>query len=102
MTIKEQIINIANQLANQGKKPTVALIKTQLTSPAPLPVIINTLKNWRHEPDKVVDIIKNTELESLAETPLELMINNAVKQAIAPLQQELDELKALIKTLKKS
>ncbi len=45
MTINEQIINIANQLANQGKKPTVALIKTQLTSPVPLPVDHQHLKN---------------------------------------------------------
>lgn len=100
MTINEQIINIANQLANQGKKPTVALIKTQLTSPVPLPVIINILKTWRHEPDKVSDIVKNTESEKLSETPLELMINNAIKEAITPLQQELAELKAIIKTLK--
>lgn len=100
MTINEEIISIANHLANQGKKPTVALIKTQLASPTPLPVIINTLKSWRHEPGNILDIKTTTEPKNSAESPLELMIDKAVKQAITPLKQELDEIKALIKNLK--
>ena len=51
MTITDEIIIIANQLANQGKKPTVALIKTKLTKAVPLPTIITTLKGWSHEPE---------------------------------------------------
>ena len=51
MTISDEISIIANQLANQGRTPTVALIKGKLSQPTPLPRIISVLKSWQHEPD---------------------------------------------------
>ena len=102
MTTIEQIISIANQLANQGKKPTIALIKTQLTSPAPLPVIIATLKNWRHEPNNTPPLQPTADQQSSNENQhITLMIEQAVKQAITPLQQEIDDIKAILKKLTK-
>ena len=111
MTINEQIFIIANQLANQGKKPTVALVKTKLTEPTPLPVIIKALKVWQHEPDFVAPAKGNNELtnESKAlnsdQAQLQQLIDQAVNDKIAelitPLQREIDELKVVISGLSK-
>ncbi len=50
MTISNEILVCANQLANQGKKPSVALVKAKLTKKVPLPAIISALKNWQYDP----------------------------------------------------
>ena len=116
MTIREEILTIANQIANQGKTPSVALIKTKLTSPVPLPVIISTLKNWQHNPDYIS--IENTAQRSekisadhhinknLAEAlnreisqTISQTIEQAVEQAVMPLRAELSEIKTLLLAL---
>ncbi len=50
MTINDEILILANKIANKGNKPTVALIKTKLSKKVPLPVLISTLKGWQHDP----------------------------------------------------
>lgn len=116
MTIKDEILAIANQLANDGHTPTVAKIKAKLSETAPLPTIINTLKNWQHQPEKTGVDKTNTHSNSsethnekiqvveLSEEQLALLqnklqghIDKAVAAAIKPLQEELAEIKQLIK-----
>jgi len=100
MTITDEIIIIANQLANQGKKPTVALIKTKLTKSVPLPTIITTLKGWSHDPDLITfnksELNTNIEKNRSISFDPEVFkaINQAVEQAIKPLKVELAQLKA--------
>lgn len=104
MTSSDEIITIANKLANQGKKPTVALIKAQLSQPTPLPKIISILKTWQHDPTFTVlkDITKGeTAKESFNDMNtdnLSLMIDKALQ----PLKEELKEIKELLKYQKKS
>ena len=50
MTHTDEILTLANQLANAGKMPTIALIKARLSAQVPLAIIINTLKSWTHNP----------------------------------------------------
>ncbi len=38
------IINTMNQ---QGKEPSVALVKARLKTPVPMPAIIATIKSWK-------------------------------------------------------
>ncbi|MEW6992447.1 hypothetical protein AADZ91_17410 [Colwelliaceae bacterium 6441] len=99
MTINDEILAIANQLANQGKKPTVALVKTKLAQPAPLPQIISTLKTWQHDPDFTQ--IKQAEMSNnqVEEHPENVDISALVDQAISPLREEIRELKVLIEQL---
>lgn len=98
MTINDEILTIANKLANEGKKPTVALVKTRLSTPAPLPQIIAILKTWQHDPDFAAapEINLATDSKEL-KTPSDL--STAIAQAIAPLQQEITELKKLVQQL---
>lgn len=100
MTISDEISIIANQLANQGKVPSVALIKSKLRQPTPLPTIIEVLKTWQHDPNftsshEVENIVaENTDLPSTNEE-----LKTLISQALLPLQQELQEVKTLLKQL---
>ena len=99
MTISDEIAIIANKLANEGKTPSVALIKSQLNRTIPLPTIIAVLKTWQHDP-KFIQTKQHNVSKSTAE---KMQPNKAVSvliaQAIAPLQQEINELKQQVKLL---
>ncbi|WP_286262456.1 hypothetical protein [Thalassotalea atypica] len=100
MTIRDEIIAIANQLANRGKKPTVALIKNKLSNSAPLPIIISTLKGWQHEPE-------NTELPTVNKEPEQTVEAASItlemlEQRLAPLKADIDEIKQLLRKLVES
>ena len=98
MTINDEILAIANQLANQSKKPSVALIKAKVSKPVPLPQIISVLKTWQHDPNftelTTSKMIENTEKPSNNDE-LSLLIN----QAIHPLKEEIKALKQLVQQL---
>lgn len=103
MAINEEILIVANQLANAGNKPTVALIKAKLKKKVPLPVIISTLKTWQHDPSFITmsetseekhEI--NCDIKDTADT------NNFRKQLndeLGEMRQEIFELKQLIQLL---
>lgn len=100
MTISDEILVLANQIANSGKKPTVALIKTKLNKKVSLPVIISTLKGWQHEPSFVTlaeDKEKSTESNS------SLLISGSfekeLNEDLVKMKKEIHELKALVKQL---
>lgn len=95
MTNSEQISRAANALAKQGKTPTVALVKTKLNNKVPLPEIISTLKSWQYDPD--MSEVHATEIEQESKDNSEL--TDAITQAIVPLFDEIQALKAQIKSL---
>ena len=105
MTIFDEISIIANKLANEGKKPTVALVKNKLSSPTPLPTIISALKSWKHDPEFIQDH-KPTEQSNDTIAPsnaddTQQLIEIAIEQALKPIKQELAEIKALLKQVQK-
>ncbi|MBA6233040.1 MULTISPECIES: hypothetical protein [unclassified Colwellia] len=103
MTTTDEITLIANQLANQGKKPTVALVKTKLTKPMPLPTIITTLRNWTHDPQLVELEIESKEAlrKKSTSTSIPPEIEQAIAKALQPIEAELAQLKALVINLTK-
>ena len=103
MTINDEITIIANQLANQGKKPTVALVKTKLRNPATLPAIISTLKNWPHDP-KLIELTTKPSINTAEEksiSSISAQVTQAVEHALKPIKSELAEIKALLIELTK-
>lgn len=98
MTIADEITIIANQLANQGKKPTVALIKTKLSKPTPLPTIISILKNWTHDANHVEfpQLSEGNSIQKQEVSELSPEIAQAIEQALEPVKTELAELKAKV------
>jgi hypothetical protein len=114
MTIIDEISICANQLANAGNKPTVALIKAKLTQRVPLVTIISTLKNWQHQPDFISpkseqqqkasdNTAKNNQselLEFLLENDtVKLMIKQSVAQELSGMKKELSDMKLIIQNL---
>jgi len=105
MTNFEIITIIANQLANAGKKPTVALIKAKLPSPIPLPQMISALKNWQHEPENCIlpennasEDVKEKDSQTESEETLTLgQVNALIERALAPIKAELEEVKKQLK-----
>ncbi len=100
MTINDEIFAIANQLANQGSKPSVALIKTKLTERVPLPKIISALKLWQHDPSFIEVTKKEKKIENkTSEQKVGLELSEQIKEAVEPLKQEIKELKVMIQQL---
>jgi hypothetical protein len=82
MTIIDEISICANQLANAGKKPTVALVKAKLRQAVPLPTLISTLKTWQHEPDFIAANSSQTnQIEAQKSTEESELINSIVNNA---------------------
>lgn len=94
MTIKDEILAIANQLANKGITPTVATVKAKMSGSAPLPTVINVLKSWQHQPDQT-----QVEKEADTNTQSEEIRNNELEAALQPLVNELIEIKSLLKSI---
>ncbi|MGD8171184.1 hypothetical protein ACQEXU_05975 [Vibrio sp. TRT 21S02] len=46
--VTEELHGIMQQLQNQGKEPTVALVKARLSSNVPIPALITTIKTWKN------------------------------------------------------
>jgi len=106
MTHTDEILIIANQLANVGKKPSIALIKAKLSVQVPLPIIINTLKTWTHDPHFISQIKKDTDAQIIKpeiEVNAQLLglIEQAVKKELTQITNELEELKKQVKLLSK-
>jgi TolA-binding protein len=47
LNITKEIEAVINQLIDEGKEPTTALIKARLATPVPIPAIIAALKSWK-------------------------------------------------------
>ena len=100
MTINDEILILANQIANKGHKPTVALIKNKLTKKLPLPVIISTLKAWQHEPDFISLTQAQDHDSQLNQAPAtHNTFEHNVQQELAKMSKEIDELKQLVQQL---
>lgn len=45
--VSQELEEILNSLSQQGKEPSVALVKARLKTPVPMPAIIATIKSWK-------------------------------------------------------
>ena len=95
----QHIVDAANQLACEGKKPSVALIKARLHQPASLREIIETLKTFHYDPlaaniSHTDGPQRNNDEDRLTHNVQQQQIDQQIHVAIAPLQREIDELKA--------
>jgi len=102
----QHIVDAANQLAREGKQPSVALIKSRISQPANLREIIETLRKWSFDPNASVATADKSVVTAAAITdPITALIAReiaAVRAEIAPLRQQVSELKAEISALKKA
>ncbi|MBV1843085.1 hypothetical protein [Photobacterium ganghwense] len=45
--ITQTLTNVIDSLIQEGKEPSVALIKARLADPLPMPLIIKALQSWK-------------------------------------------------------
>jgi hypothetical protein len=100
MTINDEILILANQLANAGKKPTVAMIKGKLSKQVTLPVIISTLKVWKHDPNFISLTEKESETKEESNPVTDTdKFKDSLHDELVQMKQEIKELKQMIKQL---
>lgn len=75
-------------LLDEGKVPTVALTKSRLTTPTPLPVIIAAVSQYKNNPDSIYNLMK---------TPKQNASNEAQNNSqLDRIEQKLDHLLTLL------
>jgi hypothetical protein len=99
----DPVIAIAQQLYKEGKIPTTALLKARLPKDIPLPIIIQRLQKWKENPQQSNPTAESisADTESKEATSIDALLDAKIKQAVAPLIDQIDELKAEIATLQK-
>lgn len=50
--VSQELEAILTSLQQEGKEPTVALVKSRLSTPVPMPALITTIKSWK-SPNRV-------------------------------------------------
>ncbi|WP_045480503.1 hypothetical protein [Vibrio owensii] len=45
--VTKELEAVMEQLQQQGKEPTVALVKARMKTPVPMPALIATIKTWK-------------------------------------------------------
>lgn len=80
---------ICNQLKQQGKTPSVALIKARLSSPMPLPQVIQAFKAWQQNPDAENSV--TPEVNEQSQLSLEQRVEQ-LEQHVLTLSQQLAQL----------
>ncbi|HGF7477999.1 TPA: hypothetical protein AB5B17_002284 [Vibrio mimicus] len=85
--VSQELEEILNSLSQQGKEPSVALVKARLKTPVPMPAIIATIKSW-----KSTQRIPKVEVAAIK-------TNNNLEQRIEVLEQTILQLTARIEAL---
>ena len=96
---QDVLFQIADALARDGKEPSVALIKSRLPEPRPIPEIISALQRWRSQKaGSTQELPESAPQEStpLASMPAELA------QWLTPMQQEIHQLRHEVAQLRQS
>lgn len=86
--ITQALEQAINSLVAEGKEPSVALIKSRLANPLPMPLIIKALQAWK----------KNAKVPKIEKTEPTISMEERVKQ----LEQQVATLTARIEQLENS
>lgn len=85
--VSAELESVLQTLKEQGKEPTVAIVKSRLSSSVPMPALIATIKSW-----KSINRIPKVEIAQPAETS-EIRIAKLEDQ-IAALTARIDALES--------
>lgn len=88
--ITQELHKVLSDIAAEGREPSVALVKSRLSMPVPMPAIIATLKSWKssHKVPKVeVASSKSTLSAEERIAQLEKLVND-LSQRLAALERK--------------
>lgn len=86
--VSQELKDVLEQLHQEGKEPTVALVKARLTTSVPMPALITTIKSWKSSkrvPKVEVAAAPKTEQDRISE--LEQQVADLTKR-IAQLESK--------------
>ena len=81
------VFDAIKALLDEGKTPTVALTKSKLTQPIPLPVIIAAVSQYKNNPDSIDNLAKSANVVIEASND---------ESQLDRIEQKLDRLLALL------
>ncbi|MEI8642816.1 MULTISPECIES: hypothetical protein [Pseudoalteromonas] len=81
------VFDAIKTLLDEGKTPTVALTKSKLTQPMPMPVIIAAVSQYKNNPDSIKNFINN---------PSNEQVSTANESQLDRIEAKLDRLLALL------
>ncbi|TRY30790.1 hypothetical protein [Aliiglaciecola sp. M165] len=55
------IASLCNKLSQQGKQPSVALIRKLANRPLPLPLVVSVLQKWKVDPEQLPKLSETQE-----------------------------------------
>ncbi|MGL4206235.1 MAG: DNA-binding protein [Aeromonadaceae bacterium] len=94
----ETIMQIASQLQAEGKTPSVALVKSRLSEPKPIPEIISGLQRWRNQQAGTAP----SHEASVEPTPTAPEMPAELAYWLTPMQQEIQQLKREVAQLRQA
>ncbi|MGB2078682.1 MAG: hypothetical protein ACPHV3_02780 [Vibrio sp.] len=90
--ITQTLTQVLQSLSDEGKTPTVALVKARLPMNVPMPAIITAIKTWQNKKQ-----VPKVEIAA-QEKP---QLDPAVEQALEAMQQKINQLEARITQLER-
>ncbi|HDM8227712.1 TPA: hypothetical protein P0E37_002171 [Vibrio campbellii] len=85
--VTKELEAVMEQLQQQGKEPTVALVKARMKTPVPMPALIATIKSWKNAN-------RIPKVEVAVQTPKEEERIVALENTVAKLVARVEELEA--------
>ncbi|WP_425653820.1 hypothetical protein ACPSLZ_04145 [Vibrio campbellii] len=85
--VTKELEAVMEQLQQQGKEPTVALVKARMKTPLPMPALIATIKSWK-------SANRIPKVEVAVQTPKEEDRIVALENTVAKLVARVEELEA--------
>lgn len=85
--VTKELETVMEQLQQQGKEPTVALVKARMKTPVPMPALITTIKSWK-------SANRIPKVEVAVQTPKEEDRIVALENTVAKLVARVEELEA--------
>ena len=85
--VTKELDAVMEQLQQQGKEPTVALVKARMKTPVPMPALIATIKSWK-------SANRIPKVEVAVQTPKEEDRIVALENTVAKLVARVEELEA--------
>ena len=83
--VSQELTDVLEQLHQEGKEPTVALVKARLSTPIPMPALITALKSW-----KSANRVPKVEIAAKQQSDQDRI--NELEKQVAELQQRLTAL----------
>ncbi|MGI3097310.1 hypothetical protein [Vibrio diabolicus] len=82
--VTKELEAVMEQLQQQGKEPTVALVKARLKTPVPMPALITAIKSW-----KSAQRVPKVEVAAQAHTDNDRLaaLESTVKKLVARIEE---------------